>query len=178
AQADPGWVDRRGGPLQLPPLFAVAHSSLLQLPEFRERLHRCARFLLAAGADPNQRIGGRWPPASLRAPDDSHPLSTLYGAAGRNHDPELTALLLDAGADPDDDESLYHSREGFTCTHLLLEHGARIDGTNALYHALDFDNIAALELLLAHGADPNEPARNAPITDWGSPLLWAIRRRR
>jgi Ankyrin repeats (3 copies) len=177
-QADPGWVNRPGGPLQLPPLFAVAHSSLVQLPEFRERVHRCARVLLATGADPNQRIGNRWPPASLRTPDDSHPLSTLYGAAGRNYDPDLTRLLLDAGADPNDDESLYHSLEGFTCTHLLLQHGARIDGTNTLYHALDFDNIAALELLLAHGADANEPARNAPITDWGSPLLWAIRRRR
>ena len=34
------------------------------------------------------------------------------------------------------------------------------------------------ELLLQHGGDPNEPARNSPLTDWGSPLLWAIRRRR
>jgi hypothetical protein len=164
-QADPGWVNRPGGPLQLPPLFAIAHSSLLQLPEFRERLHRCARFLLAAGADPNQRIGNRWPPASLSAPDDAHALSALYGAVGPNHDLELTRLLLDAGADPNDNESLYHSLESFTCTSLLLQHGARIDGSNALYHALDFDNIAALELLLAHGADANEPARNPPLTD-------------
>jgi ankyrin repeat protein len=33
-------------------------------------------------------------------------------------------------------------------------------------------------LLLQHGGDPNEPARNAPLTDWGSPLAWAIYRRR
>ncbi len=39
-QADPSWVNRPGGPLRLPPLFAVAHSSLLRVPEFRERLHR------------------------------------------------------------------------------------------------------------------------------------------
>src|SRR5215216_4418034 len=37
-QADPAWIDRPGGPLQLPPLVAVTHSSLLQVPEFRERL--------------------------------------------------------------------------------------------------------------------------------------------
>jgi hypothetical protein len=86
--------------------------------------------------------------------------------------------LLDAGADPNDGESLYHSLEAFTCTRMLLEHGARIDGSNACYHALDFDNLAALELLLQHGADPNEPLVNSPHAEWGSPLLWAIKRRR
>jgi ankyrin repeat protein len=177
-KADPAWIDRPGGPLKLPPLIATTHSSLLQVAEFRERLRASARFLLAAGADPNQRIGNRWPPASLAKPDDDHPLSALYGAAGRNHDPELTKLLLDAGADPNDDESLYHALESLACTRLLLEHGARIAGTNALYHVFDLDNAAVLELLLQHGADPNEPARNAPLTDWGSPLMWAIRRRR
>jgi hypothetical protein len=177
-EADPAWVNRPGGPLRLPPLVAITHSSLCQMPEFRACLHRCARLLLAAGADPNQRIGLRWPPASVSAPDDDHPLSALYGAAGKNHDPALTGLLLDAGADPNDGESLYHSLEGFTCTRVLLEHGARIAGSNALYHALDFDNFAALELLLRHGADPNEPLVNSPHGEWGTPLLWAIRRRR
>jgi ankyrin repeat protein len=178
ASADPDWVNRPNGPLQLPPLLAVTHSSLWQVPEFRERLRSSARFLLAAGADPNQRIGTRWPPASLGQPDDDHPLSALYGAAGQNHDPELTRLLLDAGADPNDGESLYHSLDNLACTRALLEHGARIDGTNALYRAFDLDNVAVLELLLRHRADPNELARNRPLTDWGSPLLWAIRRRR
>jgi hypothetical protein len=177
-EVDPAWVNRPGGPLKLPPLLAVTHSSLLRLAEFRERFHRCAQFLLAAGADPNQRIGNRWPPGSLSEPDDRNPLSALYGAAGSNHDPALTKLLLDAGADPDDGESLYHSLENLACTRLLLEHGARIDGTNALYRSLDLDNPAALKLLLHHGGDPNEPARRPPLTDWGSPLLWAIRRRR
>ncbi len=76
-KADPAWINRPGGPLQLPPLFAVVHSS-----------------------------------------------------------------------------------------------------PNAIYRALDLDNAAPLKLLLQHGGDPNEPARNPPLTDWGSPLLWAIRRRR
>jgi len=80
-EADPAWVNRPGGPLRLPPLVAITHSSLLQVPEFRERLHRSATFLLSAGADPNQRIGNRWPPGSLNKPDDDHPLSALYGAA-------------------------------------------------------------------------------------------------
>jgi hypothetical protein len=168
AAKDPAWVNRPGGPLQLPPLVAVTHSSLLQLPEFRADLHRSARFLLNAGADPNQRIGNRWPPASVSAPDDSNPLSALYGAAGPNHDDELAKLLLEAGADPNDGESLYHSVEHPSdCTRLLLEAGARVTGSNAMYHVLDFDNVAALRLLLQHGGDPNQPAANAPITDWG-----------
>lgn len=176
--ADPAWVNRPGGPLQLPPLVAVTHSGLLQVAEFRERLHRCARGLLAAGADPNQRIFSRWTPGSLSAPDEHNPLSALYGAAGTNHDPALSQLLLEAGADPNDGESLYHSLENPACTRLLLEHGARITGTNALYRSLDLETADALELLLRHGGDPNEPAGNPPLTDWGSPLMWAIRRRR
>ena len=43
---------------------------------------------------------------------------------------------------------------------------------------MDLDDDTALKLLLEHGGDPNEPARNPPLTDWGSPLAWAIRRRR
>jgi hypothetical protein len=183
ANSDPAWVNRPGGPLKLPPLVAVTNSSLLRMPEFQQRLRDSARFLLSVGADPNQRIGNRWPPASLEKPDDANPLSALYGAAGAYHDPELTRMLLEAGANPDDSESLYHSLDNVSpdslaCTRLLLEHGASFESSNAIYRVSDLENPAAIELLLKHGADPNEPARNAPITDWGTPLLWAIRRRR
>lgn len=172
--ADPGWVARAGGALNLPPLVAVTHSRLGQIPEFAVRLRECARHLLDAGADPNQRIGNRFPPASLAAPDESGPLSALYGAAGVNRDPVLTAMLLEAGADPNDGESLYHSLENPACTRLLLEHGARVGGTNALRRALDMRDAAALELLLAHGGDPNEAAGEGPTKMWGAPLLRAI----
>ena len=178
SEADPSWINRPGGPLRLPPLFAVVHSSLLRVEEFRARLHRCAQRLIAAGADVNQHIFSRWPPGSLDKPDQRYPLSTLYGAAGGNHDTALTRLLLEAGANPNDGESLYHSLENPACTRLLLEHGARIAGSNAIYRAIDLDDDTALKLLLQHGGDPNEPARNAPLTDWGSPLAWAIYRRR
>ncbi len=176
-QSDSSWVNRPGGPLRLPPLFAVAHSGLLRVDEFRERLHRCAQLLIADGADVNQRIHSRWP-TSLESPDTHYPLSTLYGAAGVNHDITLARMLLDAGADPNDGESLYHSLENPACTRLLLERGARIAGSNAIYRSIDLEDDAALKLLLAHGGDPNEPAPNAPLSDWGSPLLWAIYRRR
>jgi hypothetical protein len=175
---DPGWVHRAGGPLRLPPLVAVAHSSLLQVPACRERLLACARLLLAAGASPDQSAGSRWAPASLHEPDDGHPLSALYGAAGRNLDPALTQLLLDAGANPNDGESLYHSLDEPACTRLLLLAGAHVTGSNALYRVLDLDALGTLQLLLAHGGDANEPPQGPPSSDWGSPLMWAIRRRR
>ena len=176
---DPGWLQRAGGPLGLPPLVAVTHSCLLRLPEFAEPLRACARWLLDAGADPLQTVGNRWPPASLQAPSETERLSALYGAAGQNHDAQLTQMLLQAGAYPNDGESLYHSLEGTPasreCTRLLLQAGARAEGSNALFRVLDLDDVQALRLLLDHGADPNEDNGQG---EWGRPLLWAIRRLR
>ncbi len=43
---------------------------------------------------------------------------------------------------------------------------------------MDLDTPDALRLLLAHGGDPNEPALGPPTSDWGTLLLWAIRRQR
>ncbi|MFY3382531.1 hypothetical protein [Paracidovorax sp. MALMAid1276] len=173
---DPAWVHRPGGPLQLPPLMAVTHSSLARLPAFAQGLRDCAELLLRARADPQQRVGSRWPPASLAAPDAAHPLSALYGAAGVQHHAGVTQLLLAAGADPNDGESLYHALGSLECTRLLLQAGARVPGTNTLHRVLDLDDLPALQLLLAHGADPNEPLGGS--AGGMEPLLCAVRRRR
>jgi len=146
---DAAWANRPGGPLAMPPLVAVTHSALVRLPPFEDGLLRSARVLLDAGADPGQSwIDPHFP---------NHPLSALYGAAGKNHHPGMTALLLRAGARPDDGESLYHSVEDETlvCTRLLLQAGAKPDGTNAIFRVLDVDNVEGLKLLLSHGADPD-----------------------
>jgi ankyrin repeat protein len=86
-------------------------------------------------------------------------MSALYGAAGVVHDPDLTRVLLEAGADPDDGESVYHSTEAESpeCLRALLDHGAATH-TNDLAHALDEERLEHVRLLLAHGADPNEGA--------------------
>lgn len=145
----------------MPPLVALTHSSLC-----RERpadFEQCLRLLLARGEDPNQSWTDPHFPGSA--------LSALYGAAGKNHQPGLTKILLEAGANPNDGESLYHSCEtrDLTCMKLLLAAGANPKGTNALNKSLDFDHLACTQLLLDAGADPNE----------GVPaLFWAIRRRR
>ena len=139
-----GWdgdVSQPGGPRTWPPLVYAAHSALAGADVVRD--------LLARGADPN-----------VAGPAEYGPASALYGAAGVVHDPEKTRVLLDAGADPDDGESLYHATEvpDTTCLQLLLEHGADTRGTNALAHALDYESLEPVRLLLDHGADPNESA--------------------
>jgi ankyrin repeat protein len=134
-----GIADARapGGPLDRPPLFYVARSRLTSdnLP--------AARDLLARGADPNGPGGDEWTNLSIVC------------ARG---DAALARLLLEAGAEPNDNDSLYHSADAQSdaCMRLLLEHGAKVPGTNALWHALDYDRFEPVRLLLEHGGDPNE----------------------
>jgi ankyrin repeat protein len=142
--AGQGWdgdVNRPGGPRNWPPLMYVAHSELAGAAAVSD--------LLARGADPN-----------AMARNEYGPIGALYGAAGVVHDPEKTRVLLEAGADPDDNESLYHSTEvpDTACLRLLLDHGAETRGTNALAHALDYEPLEPVRMLLDHGADPNEGA--------------------
>jgi ankyrin repeat protein len=139
-----GWdgdPNEPGGPRGWAPLLYVTHSCFATV--------EAARGLLDNGADPNAFFTNEY-----------GPMSALYGAAGRVHDPGLTRLLLERGADPDDGESLYHATEAASpdCVRVLLEHGASVEGTNALAHALDEDRFEHVRLLLEAGADPAEGA--------------------
>lgn len=172
-EADPAWVNRAGGPLNIPPLIAVTHSSLAKMAAYRAGILSCVRLLLDSNADPDQFFHNRWPPNSLEKPGEEK-LTAILGAAGKLHDVEMTAMLLAAGADANDNESLYHSLEdpdpALPCTRLLLQAGARVEGSNALAKVLDVDNLDGLKLLLAHTrhGDP----------DLGRILHWAIYRGR
>lgn len=148
-ERDPDFATRPGGPVAMLPLVAVAHSKLI-VDGNEEGFLASARLLIEHGAD----VNATW--IDPRFPDN--PLSALYGAAGRSHNAALTKLLLDAGANPDDNESLYHSVETSdpTCTKLLITAGIRVNGTNALGRVLDFDRLDVLKMLLAQGGDPNE----------------------
>lgn len=127
-----------GGPRNWAPLVYVCHSCFGSAA--------LARELLARGAEPNAYFVNEY-----------GQMSALYGAAGVLHDPELTRVLLEAGADPDDGESVYHSTEAESteCLELLLQHGAAVEGTNAVPHALDEERYEHVRLLLEHGGDPN-----------------------
>ncbi|MEM9104917.1 MAG: ankyrin repeat domain-containing protein [Pseudomonadota bacterium] len=119
-------------------------------PEKQDDMLAMAELLLAHGAEVNDRFHFD--------PDSEHRLSALYGAIGHADNMPLAKWLLDHGANPDDDESLYHATElGHTeGLELLLAHGADPKGTNALPRAIDFNSIDAVRLLLEGGADPNE----------------------
>src|SRR5207248_5020049 len=72
-----------GGPLGWAPLLYVTHSCFASVD--------LARSLLERGADPN-----------VTFHNEFGDMSAVYGAAGVVHNPELTLLLLEAGANPND----------------------------------------------------------------------------
>ncbi|MBE1162873.1 ankyrin repeat domain-containing protein [Dyella acidiphila] len=164
--ADPQWVTQGRADNAMTPLLSASFSALVALPAYAPGIRACVKLLLAAGADPNV----AWMDPLL--PND--PLSALYGAAGRNHDVDIARMLLQAGANPNDGESLYHATEDAdtTLVAMLLQAGARVSGCNALFRALDGELPDTLRLLLAHGGDANEAGPH------GAPLLHAIHRRR
>jgi ankyrin repeat protein len=140
------------GPLAAPPLFYVARSRIA-----RDTV-AAAQALLGRGADPNAPGAESW---------------TNLSVACSRGDAPLVALLLAAGAEPNDEDSLYHAVEpaDAACLRLLLAAGATVPGTVALHHALDYERLEPVTLLLDAGGDPNEGA------DW-PPLHHAVGRGR
>lgn len=125
-----------------------------------DAMRKIARHLLELGAN----VDGTYlfPGAGLG--EDPH-VSILYGAIANSNHQELASILLEAGANPNDNESLYHAAElpKVDALRLLLTHGAKVAGTNALKRKLDFDELDGLKLLLDHGGDPNDGALHHAI---------------
>jgi ankyrin repeat protein len=131
------------------PLLYVCHSRWHHIdPDRAAGMLAVARLLLDAGADPDTHNGV---PRRYR--------SALYGAAGIANNAEITELLLSRGANPDDNESLYHSvyHRDHACLRLLLAHGARVNGTNALAAATGAGDVEGVRLLVDAGGDPGRP---------------------
>jgi ankyrin repeat protein len=164
----PGMVNVKGGPEAVVPLIYVCFSRFASRSSDRtEGMVETARLLLRHGADPNATcLAEGWP---------DNPLSCLYGATGLNNNPALGRVLLEAGANANDGESLYHSTEhaDLECMNLLLAHGAKTVGSNCLKHMLDREEPEGLRLLLGAGADPDE------VNERGETALhWAVWRGR
>lgn len=98
---------------------------------------------------------------------DPHPEweSAIYSAAGIAQHPGLTRLLLERGADPNDQETPYHVVETYdnTVMKILVESGRLNDRslTTLLLRKTDWHDYEGIKWLLGHGADPNR------ATHWG-----------
>ena len=146
---DPAAATARSGPHGGDPLTYLGLSKYLRLdPSRTPAFVRAATALLDAGADPN---GGFWTTG-----ENPEYETALYGAAGVAHNPELTKLLLERGADPNDGEVAYHAPE----THdnrvleLLVGTGKLTSESlgTMLIRKIDWHDADGLQYLLEHGA--------------------------
>lgn len=169
---DPACATAKGGPRGWDALTHLCFSRYLKLDRTRsDAFIRVARALLDAGADAST----GW----IEVIDHPNPRplleAAIYGAAGIAQHAELTRLLLERGADPNDEETPYHVPEtrDNTVLKILLESG-KLDArslSTLLLRKCDWHDPEGVRLVLQHGADPNR------ITVWGhAGLHQAVRR--
>jgi ankyrin repeat protein len=190
-ERDATLVAQRGGPFGWEPLLYAAYSRLADEGE-RSTLE-VARLLLARGADPN--AGFLWR-------SNVPPFTALTGAFGAGEDganqpphprrDALARLLLEAGADPNDAQTLYNRHFGRDDGHLvlLLEFGlgrarggpwfARLGErmpsprrmlAEELWSAARKGYAARVRLLLAHGVDADLASERDGRTPYEAALL-------
>jgi ankyrin repeat protein len=152
-----------GGPHGWDALTHLCFSRYLRIDRARsDAFVRSARALLDAGASANtgwyEMIDHPNPRPVLE--------SAIYGAAGIAQHEGITRLLLEYGADPNDEETPYHAAEGYDHAVLkaLLE-SRRLNSTSMttlLLRKGDWHDTEGIRLMLEHGADPND------MTRWGN----------
>ena len=167
---DPASATRKGGPHDWDPLTYLCFSRYLHLDRGRSGgFVRAAEALLDAGASAST---GFYEQEHQPKPQFE---SVLYGAAGVAHHPSLTRLLLERGADPNDEEVPYHAPEGYdnATLEVLVESGKLTADslTWMLLRKADWHDYDGLKYLLDHGARP------APVSARRTtPLHHALRR--
>jgi ankyrin repeat protein len=151
---DPGHATAKGGPRGWDALTHLCFSKYLRLDRARSAAFvRAATALLDAGADPNAGFFD-----TSHRPEPAFE-SALYGAAGVAHHEDLTRLLVERGADPNDGEVPYHTPESYDngAMKVLVESGQLTGDSLAtmLLRKHDWHDYAGIKWLLEHGADPN-----------------------
>jgi len=154
-RTDPTLATAPGGPHGWDPLTHLCFSNYLKLDRSRTAgFVAAATALLEAGASAN---------SGWHEPDHQpEPVweSVLYGACGIAHHPELTRLLLEHGADPNDGETPYHAPETRDNRALwVLVRSGKLTAENlalVLLRKTDWHDLEGIRWLLAEGLDPNQ----------------------
>jgi len=161
---DPRNATAKGGPYGWDALTHLCFSRYLRLDRARsDGFVRTAKELLDAGASANT----GW----MEEHQEPHPEweSALYGAAGVAHHAELTRLLLERGADPNDEETPYHAPETYdnAALKVLVESGQLNEDSlgTILLRKTDWHDYDGIKWLLEHGVDPNRRTR------WGKTAI-------
>ena len=161
---DPRSATAKGGPREWDALTYLCFSRYLRIDRERSPAFvPAATALLDAGANPNT----GWYEKDHQ-PDPGWEC-VLYGAAGLAHSADLTRLLLERGADPNDGETPYHAPEGYdnAALKVLVESGKLNEEslTTMLLRKTDWHDYEGIRYLLERGADPNR------MTRWGNSAL-------
>jgi ankyrin repeat protein len=168
---DPSLSRARGGVHQWDALTYLCFSRYLRIDKSRSASFvLAARALLEAGANANT----GWT-EKIDTPPREVPETAIYGAAGIAQNPELTRLLLEYGANPNDEETPYHVPETYdnAVLEILLDSGRFNDRSLAtvIVRKCDWHDEKGLALALGHGANPNF------LTSWKyTPFQHSIRR--
>ena len=169
---DPKTANAKGGRYEWDALTYLCFSRYLRIDSARsEAFVLTARRLLDAGA--SAKTG--W----YEMIDHPHPRpafeSAIYGAAGVAQHAGLTQLLLERGADPNDEETPYHVPEtrDNTVLKILLESGTLNEKSlnTILLRKADWHDEVGMQLALEFGANPNQATR------WGFTALHQSLRR-
>ncbi len=165
---DPSSVTAKSAPYGGDALNYLGLSKYLRLhPERTAEFVRTATALLDAGAPAHT---GFW--TTGKFPEFE---TALYGAAGVAHNAALTRLLIERGADPNDEDAVYHCPEGddLEAMQVLVETG-KVTAAHLslmLVRKHDWHDYDGVKYLLEHGAEPNLERQHG----W-FPLLHSIAR--
>src|SRR4051794_22460072 len=153
-----------GGPRGWDPLTYLCFSRYLRLDATRsDGFVGAATALLDAGASPNT---GWMEPKHRPEPEWE---SAIYGAAGVAHHAGVTKLLLDRGADPNDEETPYHAPETYdnAALKILVDSGKLTAASlsTILLRKTDWHDHDGIKWLLERGVQPDFDTR------WGKTAL-------
>ncbi|HEV7300754.1 MAG TPA: ankyrin repeat domain-containing protein [Tepidisphaeraceae bacterium] len=152
-KADPATATARDENGFTPLHYVTASAHFSQSPKHLANQLAIAQLLIDNGADVNATYvwqgGGEWP------------IPVLYRACGLHDNPALTELLLKAGAQPFDNESVYHAAdEGHDASlAAIAKHADKkklaAECSKCLATQMHWGKSRGAAWLLAHRADPN-----------------------